>query len=117
MGNCYVNIDRCLEEGADEFFLKPVRLSDVNKLVPHMMKTITRPNDFIQNQEQEHEEQNQEAESQTTEVVQSQEVQVQPPPNNNSSINNNIKNYKVIEEGLGVGEDRARHAYSGLAVA
>ena len=32
-------IGRCLEEGAEEFFLKPVRLSDVNKLKPHMMKT------------------------------------------------------------------------------
>lgn len=32
-------ISRCLEEGAEDFFLKPVRLSDVNKLRPHMMKT------------------------------------------------------------------------------
>lgn len=32
-------INRCLEEGADEFFLKPVRLSDVNKLKPHLLKT------------------------------------------------------------------------------
>ena len=31
-------INSCLEEGAEEFFLKPVRLSDVNKLKPHMMK-------------------------------------------------------------------------------
>lgn len=29
---------RCLEEGAEEFFLKPVQLSDVNKLRPHLMK-------------------------------------------------------------------------------
>ncbi|XP_011020390.1 PREDICTED: two-component response regulator ARR8-like [Populus euphratica] len=31
-------INRCLEEGAEEFFLKPVQLSDVNKLRPHLMK-------------------------------------------------------------------------------
>ncbi|KAJ4720294.1 Two-component response regulator like [Melia azedarach] len=31
-------INRCLEEGAEEFFLKPVRLSDVNRLKPHLMK-------------------------------------------------------------------------------
>lgn len=31
-------INRCLEEGAGEFFLKPVQLSDVNKLRPHLMK-------------------------------------------------------------------------------
>ncbi|KAI9121243.1 hypothetical protein K1719_008276 [Acacia pycnantha] len=32
-------ISRCLEEGAEEFFLKPVRLSDLNKLRPYLMKT------------------------------------------------------------------------------
>ncbi|XP_010672987.2 two-component response regulator ARR9 isoform X2 [Beta vulgaris subsp. vulgaris] len=31
-------ITRCLEEGAEEFFLKPVRLSDVNSLRPHMLR-------------------------------------------------------------------------------
>ncbi|KAK6927759.1 Signal transduction response regulator, receiver domain [Dillenia turbinata] len=29
-------ISKCLEEGAEEFFLKPVKLSDVNKLRPHI---------------------------------------------------------------------------------
>ncbi|KAL2337181.1 hypothetical protein Fmac_011627 [Flemingia macrophylla] len=32
-------INRCLENGADEFFLKPVQLSDVNKLRPHLLKS------------------------------------------------------------------------------
>lgn len=41
---------RCLEEGAEEFFLKPVRLCDVNKLKPHMMKTKLMED---QNQEEE----------------------------------------------------------------
>ncbi|CAN0916998.1 Two-component response regulator ARR9 [Linum grandiflorum] len=31
-------INRCLEEGAEEFFLKPVQLSDVNKLKPHLLR-------------------------------------------------------------------------------
>ncbi|XP_020205863.1 two-component response regulator ORR9 [Cajanus cajan] len=31
-------INRCLEEGAEEFFLKPVQQADVNKLKPHLMK-------------------------------------------------------------------------------
>ncbi|CAH9100782.1 unnamed protein product [Cuscuta europaea] len=44
-------ISRCLEEGAEEFFLKPVRLSDVNKLKPHMMKTKSK------DPEKEHDEQ------------------------------------------------------------
>lgn len=33
---------RCLEDGADEFFLKPVRLSDVNKLRPYLLKGRSR---------------------------------------------------------------------------
>ncbi|XP_051150852.1 two-component response regulator ORR9-like [Andrographis paniculata] len=39
-------INRCLQEGAEEFFLKPVRLSDVNKLRPHMVKA-TKCNSII----------------------------------------------------------------------
>ncbi|XP_051124124.1 two-component response regulator ARR8-like [Andrographis paniculata] len=31
-------INSCLEQGAEEFFLKPVQQSDVNKLRPHLMK-------------------------------------------------------------------------------
>ncbi|XP_024924172.2 two-component response regulator ORR9-like [Ziziphus jujuba] len=31
-------INRCLEEGAEEFFLKPVQVADVNKLRPHMVR-------------------------------------------------------------------------------
>ncbi|KAL0555059.1 hypothetical protein IC582_008991 [Cucumis melo] len=46
-------INRCLEEGAEEFFLKPVRLCDVNKLKPHMMKTKVKED---QNREEEEEE-------------------------------------------------------------
>lgn len=31
-------INRCLEEGAEEFILKPVKLSDMNRLRPHILK-------------------------------------------------------------------------------
>ncbi|KAI4323541.1 hypothetical protein L6164_023138 [Bauhinia variegata] len=31
-------INRCLEEGAEEFFMKPVQQSDLNKLKPHLLK-------------------------------------------------------------------------------
>ncbi|CAA0808956.1 Two-component response regulator ARR9 [Striga hermonthica] len=31
-------INTCLEQGAQEFFVKPVRQSDVNKLRPHLMR-------------------------------------------------------------------------------
>ncbi|KAL8214637.1 hypothetical protein R6Q57_004086 [Mikania cordata] len=36
--NIPARINRCLEEGAQEFFLKPVQLSDVDKLKPYMSK-------------------------------------------------------------------------------
>ncbi|KAM0051550.1 putative response regulator and transcription factor RR-A-type family [Helianthus debilis subsp. tardiflorus] len=53
-------ISRCLEEGAEEFFLKPVRLSDVSKLKPHMMKTKIKDTHLHQQQLQEHHKQDQE---------------------------------------------------------
>ncbi|XP_013622285.1 PREDICTED: two-component response regulator ARR8-like [Brassica oleracea var. oleracea] len=37
--NIPARISRCLEEGAEEFFLKPVKLADLTKLKSHMMKT------------------------------------------------------------------------------
>lgn len=37
--NIPARINRCLEDGADEFFLKPVRLSDVDKLKPHLLRS------------------------------------------------------------------------------
>ncbi|XVF41115.1 hypothetical protein PTKIN_Ptkin01aG0254600 [Pterospermum kingtungense] len=37
-------INRCLEDGAEDFFLKPVQLSDVSKLRPHLMKGRSKPN-------------------------------------------------------------------------
>ncbi|KAG1338405.1 two-component response regulator ORR9 [Cocos nucifera] len=36
--NVPARINRCLEEGAEEFFLKPVRLSDMGRLKPHILK-------------------------------------------------------------------------------
>ncbi|XP_071690165.1 two-component response regulator ORR3-like [Rutidosis leptorrhynchoides] len=36
--NIPARINRCLEEGAEEFILKPVRMSDVDKLKPYLSK-------------------------------------------------------------------------------
>ncbi|KAG5539215.1 hypothetical protein RHGRI_019695 [Rhododendron griersonianum] len=36
--NIPTRINRCLEEGAEEFFLKPVQMQDVNKLRPHLTR-------------------------------------------------------------------------------
>ncbi|KAI3667270.1 hypothetical protein L6452_42320 [Arctium lappa] len=57
-------INRCLEEGAEEFFLKPVRLSDVNKLKPHMMRTKNKETDH-QEPNQEHKEEEVESQQQS----------------------------------------------------
>ncbi|KAJ3684423.1 hypothetical protein LUZ61_013587 [Rhynchospora tenuis] len=43
-------ISRCMEEGADEFFLKPVQLSDVSRLKPHILKKSVKCQDENQNQ-------------------------------------------------------------------
>ncbi|KAJ7949343.1 Two-component response regulator like [Quillaja saponaria] len=49
-------INRCLEEGAEEFFLKPVQLSDVNKLRPHLLKGRNKEDQTINNKRKEMEE-------------------------------------------------------------
>ncbi|XP_030487807.1 two-component response regulator ORR4 [Cannabis sativa] len=43
-------INRCLEDGAEEFFLKPVQLSDVKKLRSHLVKGIRSDHHIIENQ-------------------------------------------------------------------
>ncbi|KAL5708357.1 hypothetical protein ACHQM5_019159 [Ranunculus cassubicifolius] len=40
-------ITRCLEEGAEEFLLKPVRLADVNRLKPHVLRGKSRENNVL----------------------------------------------------------------------
>ncbi|KAL8061890.1 hypothetical protein ABFX02_02G112000 [Erythranthe guttata] len=36
--NVASRINSCMEQGAEEFFLKPVQQSDVNKLRPHLLR-------------------------------------------------------------------------------
>ncbi|XP_062158127.1 two-component response regulator ORR9-like isoform X2 [Alnus glutinosa] len=40
-------IRKCLEEGAEEFLLKPLQLTDVNKLQPHLLKSLVHSNKDI----------------------------------------------------------------------
>ncbi|XP_006351276.1 two-component response regulator ORR9-like [Solanum tuberosum] len=107
-------ISRCLEEGAEEFFLKPVRLSDVNKLKPHMMKTKCKSP----------------KQQQQPEIIVTQDNQesidityVVPPEENQESDNtlqqqklqdnsNNNNKRKAIEENLS--PDRTRQRLSSL---
>ncbi|KAL4309410.1 hypothetical protein GQ457_01G013030 [Hibiscus cannabinus] len=78
-------ITRCLEEGAEEFFLKPVRLSDLSKLRPHMLKTKFKD----QHQKQEEKAAFQPPKQQKTEQNLQQQQQ---------QCNNNKR--KAIDEGL-----------------
>ncbi|XP_056690693.1 two-component response regulator ORR9-like [Spinacia oleracea] len=41
-------INRCLEEGAEEFFLKPVQLSDMHKLKPHLTRSKSKELDYFE---------------------------------------------------------------------
>ncbi|KAJ4978157.1 hypothetical protein NE237_008937 [Protea cynaroides] len=85
-------ISRCLEEGAEEFFLKPVQSSDMKRLRPHLLKGKFR-------------EQQQLFQLQ----LQQQQPQPQQHPNNKR---------KAMEEGLsgGLSPERTRPRYSGLTV-
>uniref|UniRef100_A0A6M2FBM0 Response regulatory domain-containing protein n=1 Tax=Populus davidiana TaxID=266767 RepID=A0A6M2FBM0_9ROSI len=109
-------ITRCLEEGAEEFFLKPVQMADLNRLKPHMMKTK------IKNEKQEDQEELEKSEIQS-EQQQQQLQQPQPQPESQSQPqpqpqpspllqqpNNNKR--KAMEEGLS--PDRTRPRYNGI---
>ncbi|KAG8372084.1 hypothetical protein BUALT_Bualt12G0029700 [Buddleja alternifolia] len=87
-------INRCLEEGAEEFFLKPVRLSDVNKLRPHIMKT--KNCDDVQKPENKENQENEESkeEKQSDNIV----------------INNNKRKSSMDEE---LSSDGRRPRYNG----
>ncbi|KAJ7976635.1 Two-component response regulator [Quillaja saponaria] len=117
-------ISRCLEEGAEEYFLKPVRMSDLNRLRPHMMKTKL----MDQKQEIEEEQEKQEKQEKKQELVnpefqlrhQQQQLQHRQPlsqqlqePHQQSLPQSNNNKRKPMEEALS--PDRARPRYSGIA--
>ncbi|KAK2652165.1 hypothetical protein Ddye_012021 [Dipteronia dyeriana] len=110
-------ISRCLEEGAEEFFLKPVRLSDLNRLKPHIMKTKIKGQQNLEKLEEESEEtqfpspptllplQEQQQLQQPPQSQPQPQQQEQQPPSNNKR--------KAMEEGLS--PDRTRPRYNGIA--
>ncbi|KAL2534969.1 Two-component response regulator ARR9 [Abeliophyllum distichum] len=105
-------INRCLEEGAEEFFLKPVRLSDVNKLKPHLMKGKKQEiHESTPPQSQPSQlptPQSSPPQSQLQQPPQPQEQQQQP-----SQSSNNKR--KGMDEGLS-SPDRTRPRYNGLTM-
>ncbi|PIA48139.1 hypothetical protein AQUCO_01400608v1 [Aquilegia coerulea] len=97
-------INRCLEEGAEEFFLKPVRLSDVSKLKPHLLKGKT--SDKPQEQEQlQHQPQPQPQPQPTP------QQQLLPQAQQQSQQQGNNKR-KAMEEALS--PERTRQRYNGM---
>lgn len=90
-------ISRCLEEGAEEFFLKPVRLSDVNKLKPHIMKTKTKETHEHQPQ---HQETNQEQHKQDQEHEEQQNALEIPEEVESEQQSNGSKRKSVEEESV-----------------
>lgn len=122
----FLIFNRCLEEGAEEFFLKPVRKSDVNKLQEHMMRSKIKKD--IENEKPEIEEKQEnkeiiiatvEADSDMQQFQTAQSLQQQTPRSNNNSSNNNNNDddnnkRKSMDEGLS--PDRTRPRYSDLTV-
>ena len=87
---------RCLEEGAEDFFLKPVQLSDVNKLRPHLMKGKAK------GEEEEEEVDEQEVDEQEEEEQEEQEEEEEFSSNKR----------KNVEESFS--PDRTRARFNGL---
>ncbi|XP_030520566.1 two-component response regulator ARR9 isoform X2 [Rhodamnia argentea] len=100
-------ISRCLEEGAEEFILKPVRLSDVNKLRPHMRRTKK-----LKTHQQEPRE---DSERHELEIQQSQHHPSQQVPQHQQQKSSNNNKRKAIDAEEGLSPDRARTRYSGVA--
>ncbi|KAI4363975.1 hypothetical protein MLD38_020124 [Melastoma candidum] len=90
-------ISRCLEEGAEEFFLKPVRRSDLNRLTPHLMKTKLKHQEHDSVTEDEEDEGPQPPRDLTTEEIESQTQQQQQQPHRQLSSNNNAKRKSMDE--------------------
>ncbi|XP_047317290.1 two-component response regulator ORR3-like isoform X1 [Impatiens glandulifera] len=103
-------ISRCLEEGAEEFFLKPVKKSDVNKL-SRMMRTKHHHHHHNNNIEKEVEGKNQDEELLVGGETEKSDIQTQQL---HQCKSNNKR--KVMEEGLN-SPDRTRPRFDELAVA
>uniref|UniRef100_A0A0A9D730 Response regulatory domain-containing protein n=1 Tax=Arundo donax TaxID=35708 RepID=A0A0A9D730_ARUDO len=89
-------INRCLEEGADEFFLKPIRLSDMSKLKPHILKSRCK--------EHYHHEQHQQSD------CNSDESSNHPTNNSSSDSISNSRKRKATDDEILPQTTRLRHS-------
>ncbi|KAI4319631.1 hypothetical protein MLD38_033210 [Melastoma candidum] len=102
-------ISRCLEEGAEEFFLKPVRQSDLSRLKPHMMKT--KLNDRTQREEVMEE---RGGERCGREIEIEPEASQQHHQQQQLSSNNSAPKRKAMDE-MALSPDRTRPRYADIA--
>ncbi|CAA7060548.1 unnamed protein product [Microthlaspi erraticum] len=115
--NVPARISRCLEEGAEEFFLKPVRLADLHKLKSQMMKTKLK-NQKLEEIENPSRNENvtiaaavePEIKDSTTKV----EIEILPLQQEEHILSNNNKR-KSMEEGIPT--DRSRPRFDGITTA
>ncbi|WVZ54541.1 hypothetical protein U9M48_005322 [Paspalum notatum var. saurae] len=101
-------INRCLEEGADEFFLKPVRLSDMSKLKPHILRS--RCKEHYQQEQEQHQQSDSSSSSSnesssptnsssnaSSSPTNSSSNESSSPTNNTGSENSNIRKRKAAD--------------------
>ncbi|WOK96033.1 two-component response regulator ORR9 [Canna indica] len=89
-------INRCLEEGAEEFFLKPVQLSDVKRLRPHLLKGKSK--------DQQLQEEGKEVDSNTNAII------------STSNNNNKSKKRKAMDEEIAPVRTRLRFSTGSLTI-
>ncbi|KAM7271281.1 hypothetical protein ACFE04_030495 [Oxalis oulophora] len=115
-------INRCLEEGAEEFFLKPVKLADLTKIKSHLMKSSLKVDEKLEKLEKIEEPkisdlhlQEQQPELPQQMPLSQQELSLPqqdlPLPLPHAQSANNSKR-KSMEEGLS--PDRTRPRYNGI---
>ncbi|CAI9782839.1 unnamed protein product [Fraxinus pennsylvanica] len=97
-------INQCLEEGAEEFLLKPVKKSDINKLKQHMIRSKCK--DFEKPEKKEEKQEESATATSTATAEASENNQLQTAQSNNK--------WKAIDESLSV--DRTRPQLSGLTL-
>lgn len=113
-------ISRCLEEGAEEFFLKPVRPSDVNRLRPHMLRAKygQQKQDLLQEcqkPEPKHEQRQQQQQPQQQQQQELQQTEQQQLQQQQQLQHNNNNKRKSMDDELS--SERTRPIYKGITTA
>ena len=108
-----------MEEGAEEFFLKPVQLSDLKKLRPHLMKTKLKDQNLEETKEKQQQQQQEiiKGEEEIKEKEEEQQGFLEPEIllQDHQQIPNNNNKRKGMDESLSSPDSRTRPRYTELA--